>query len=741
MGTCNSRQTTVVIADNNLRTPAVECRQDVIKNVIDPGKLSMSMTSHATGSRSSDPAAEGARQAHHATTIPEESITAIISDVSVPRMRPPTEPTHVRKTSSVKEYLQAEGASCNRLMVHIETPFGLPIEEVYDGVHTGDVLGEGITGSVRLITHRVTGIQRAVKRLDLKDINSDDDMDRLLDEIKIMCCLDHPNVVCLEEVFEGENELFLTQELCDGGDLFDRLGDQLDERYTEARCARVIKQIISSVSYLHSKDIVHRDLKLENFLFSDNGADSELKMIDFGFSKHFVKGEELHETVGTPYTVAPEVILGKGYDEKCDVWAIGVITFLLLGGYTPFGGDCPEDDLNEVRLNIISGHVSFEDPVWRNVSEEAISFIKSLLVLDPQRRPKSSELKDHPWLKSMKRNSSHVSCDSDESSLSQTVVNGLLQFKNLSYTRKFLREIISYTLQPDQLTGLHEEFEKIDVDDKGEISLHCFKEALIATSDQHHLTEVEIEEIFNGLKVRNTDMSIRWHEFIAACLSQCQVDDRNIRLAFDRLDNERKGFITLSDLKIAMDFYGSDSRYDLQSMWINNIIDYKYDKEHMTYDDFYKLLTLDKDRECPGPMPLLRKSNPPKRVKVRSSLARSYINKGKFAYETYDEEIDDETRDDPAINRSKGRRHTLGPESNRDIRKIFLDGQEPSLVSNVKASRNIHDFILEASKRVEDENKKKEGVPERRVSITGTRGLFLRKETSDDTILRTLSSS
>ena len=109
-------------------------------------------------------------------------------------------------------------------------------------MHTGEELGRGVAGIVRLITHRDTGIQRAVKRLDLDLVNTDEDMDKLLDEIKIMCQLDHPNVVCLEEVFEGENELFLTQELCKGGDLFDRLDQQPDERYTEAGCAHLIKQ-------------------------------------------------------------------------------------------------------------------------------------------------------------------------------------------------------------------------------------------------------------------------------------------------------------------------------------------------------------------------------------------------------------------------------------------------------------------------------------------------------------------
>ena len=99
-----------------------------------------------------------------------------------------------------------------------------------------------------------------------------------------------------------------------------------------------MKQILCSVRYIHSKGIIHRDLKLENFLFSSKDPEtSELKMIDFGLSKHFFQGEVQNEAVGTPYTVAPEVITGA-YDERCDVWAIGVIAFLLLSGDPPFGG-------------------------------------------------------------------------------------------------------------------------------------------------------------------------------------------------------------------------------------------------------------------------------------------------------------------------------------------------------------------------------------------------------------------
>lgn len=736
MGSCQSSQHPAVVAANNNKQckPTVAHRQDPNEGV--PGSsstpsLAPSITSHDTMgmTRDSSELLEGLHLGHHIEKdpIPEEPIpTVISSDVSFPPTEeksddtfPSLKPTDQsrRRCGVVKDYLQASDSSTNRIMVHIETPFGLPIEAVYDGVHDGEELGDGIAGIVRRITHRDTGIHRAVKRLDLSLVTSDKDMDRLLDEIKIMCCLDHPNVVCLEEVYEGENELFLTQELCEGGDLFDRLDNQSNFCYTEAGCARLIKQIISSVSYLHSKDIIHRDLKLENFLFQDKTDDSELIMIDFGLSKHFVKGEVQHEVVGTPYTVAPEVILGKGYDEKCDVWGIGVIAYLLLSGETPFGGACEDDDKREVKRKILSGNVSFESEYWDHVSESAVDFIKSLLKLDPEERPSASELKKHPWLKSMKRNGAN---GVDELSLSSHVVNGLVSFKELSSTRKFLREIISYTLQPDQITGLHAEFEKIDVSDKGEISLSCFKEALIANSDQHSLSETEIEAIFNGLKVRNTDMSIRWHEFIAACLSQCSIDDRNIRLAFDRLDTERKGFITLKDLKKAMDFYGSDSRYDLQSEWINNVLDYKSDKQNMTFDDFYKLLKLDKERDIGSPKPMKSKPTPPRTGRGRRStnaLSSSCMIKptavDNMTLNWLTSPVDGDLSS--SLSKSGHRRHSLGPVLNLDMDKILLD--------DIKASRDIQKFIVEASKHVEEEKKDSK-------KISGTGGLFLRRRES-----------
>jgi calcium-dependent protein kinase len=201
--------------------------------------------------------------------------------------------------SSLKSSLHAGGDLQGRV-VRMETPFGKPIDAIYDGVHTGPILGSGVSGTVRLVTHIVTGVEYAVKTMDLGLISSEVAVNQLREEIYIMCQLDHPNIVRLEEVYEGLSEIYLVMELCVGGDLFDRLDEESDFHYTEAKCARLVKQMLSSVRYLHSKNIIHRDLKLENFLFSSSEPDSVLKMIDFGLSKHFSFGQVHHDAVGTP---------------------------------------------------------------------------------------------------------------------------------------------------------------------------------------------------------------------------------------------------------------------------------------------------------------------------------------------------------------------------------------------------------------------------------------------------------
>jgi len=462
--------------------------------------------------------------------------------------------------------------------VHMEVPFGKPIEEVYDGVHDGPVLGSGISGLVRLVTHKATGLKYAVKCLNLDLVDTEEGLQQLREEIYIMCQLDHPNIVRLEEVYESHSEIYLVQELCLGGELFDRLDEQPDYHYTEAQCARLIKQMLCSVRYIHSKGIIHRDLKLENFLFIDRGVDSELKMIDFGLSKHFKFGEVQHEAVGTPYTVAPEVIKGN-YDERCDVWAIGVIAYLLLSGESPFGGCGGPEPLMEVRDNILKGDFEFEpEEVWENVSSKAREFIIKLLVTDPNMRPTAREVQKDMWLKIKK---------SEDNVLNPSVVKALVNFKEYSDMRKLLCEVLSFTLIPGQIQGLRKEFEKMDTDGSGEISLSALKTVLLGNAAQGSLgalSEEEVDDIFNAMRVSKTETTIHWHEFIAAGLSHCKVDERNLKLAFDRLDADHTGYITFENF---MDLVGNGAAHSedgLRLMWCEaskNSTD-----DHIDYEDF-----------------------------------------------------------------------------------------------------------------------------------------------------------
>jgi len=346
--------------------------------------------------------------------------------------------------------------------------------------------------------------------------------------------------VRLEEVYESHSEIYLVQELCLGGELFDRLDEQPDYHYTEAECARLVKQMLSAVRYLHSRGIIHRDLKLENFLFTSTSADSELKMIDFGLSKHFRYGEVQHEAVGTPYTVAPEVIRGS-YDERCDIWAIGVIAFLLLSGEPPFGGCGGPEPLMTVRSNILQGAFAFEPAdIWDNVSDLAQQFIRDMLVTEPEKRPTAKNAQSHSWLKEWAIRGRAGT----DNVLNPNVIKALVNFKEFSDMRKLLCEVLSFTLLPDQIKELRREFEIMDTDGSGEISLAALKQVLMTNAGAGSLgalTEEEVEDIFNAMRVRKTETRIHWHEFIAAGLSQCQVDDRNLRLAFDRLDSDHKG--------------------------------------------------------------------------------------------------------------------------------------------------------------------------------------------------------
>ncbi|KAH7036644.1 kinase-like domain-containing protein [Linnemannia elongata] len=260
---------------------------------------------------------------------------------------------------------------------------------------TGRVLGEGTYATVREAVHIESGKRYAVKVISKKLMQGKENMIR--NEIAVLgqISVGHANILTLTDYFETLNNLYLVTELAEGGELFDRICRK--GSYYEHDAAQLVRTICQGVAYLHSKEIVHRDLKPENLLFKTEAEDSELLIADFGLSKIIDKEkfDLLTTTCGTPGYMAPEILQRSGHGKPVDMWAIGVITFFLLSGYTPFDRQNTVDEMHA----IIKSEYSFEPPeAWDGISDTARAFVRALLIANPNERMTAVQALDHPWL-------------------------------------------------------------------------------------------------------------------------------------------------------------------------------------------------------------------------------------------------------------------------------------------------------------------------------------------------------
>ncbi|RDX41969.1 Pkinase-domain-containing protein [Lentinus brumalis] len=209
----------------------------------------------------------------------------------------------------------------------------------------------------------------------------------------------HRNIVTLHDYFETAHNLYLCFDLCTGGELFDRICAK--GNYYEEDAAELIRTIMGAVKYIHDCGIVHRDLKPENLLFRTKDEDADVMIADFGLSR-VMDDEKFHlltEICGTPGYMAPEIFKKTGHGKPVDVWAMGVITYFLLCGYTPFDRDTQQQEMEA----IIAGDYRFEpEEYWAGVSETARDFVRDCLTIDPTSRPTAAEALKHPWLSSDK---------------------------------------------------------------------------------------------------------------------------------------------------------------------------------------------------------------------------------------------------------------------------------------------------------------------------------------------------
>lgn len=264
---------------------------------------------------------------------------------------------------------------------------GRPFREVYQ---LNARLKSGSFATVCRGTHRATGRKIAIKCVLRKDLPPNDDA-AVYDEVAILASLKHRYICPLIDFFDEKECYFLVMELMSGGDLFDRIGTKktYDERDARALC----QKMLDSMLFIHENNVAHCDMKPKNLLLRNDEDDSFIKLADFGFATRVYGPNSLTKQCGTPFFVAPEILMRTPYDQQSDMWSVGVIIFLLLSGNLPFMGRSQR----ELFRAIVIGKYEFDDEVWDSVSEHAKNLIQGLLVTDPAKRLTAKQALRSRW--------------------------------------------------------------------------------------------------------------------------------------------------------------------------------------------------------------------------------------------------------------------------------------------------------------------------------------------------------
>ena len=423
-------------------------------------------------------------------------------------------------------------------------------------------LGEGHFGSVRTAfkkreysPHKLF----AVKSIALKKLTEKEYQDLIL-EVKIISSLEHPHIVKFYETYHDNKYFHIVTELCRGNNLDKRL-KKMKGRMKEEHAKIIILKILHAINYCHSNGVVHRDLKPENIVFeSPNNGDSDsndyedeeensenyfnIKICDFGLSALKKNTDKLHTILGTPYYMAPEVLKGD-YNEKCDIWSIGAITYYLITDTEPFKGDTN----NQIFSRILFTEPDYSPSKFRNTSQILIDFLKKCFLKDPSTRPTAREALSHPWFETIFKKI-HSPKFIDENI-----------FYNISTTKKFSelkRLIMRYVVDNmghSELNIYKKAFLAFDKDNNGVITPDELKR-LFAVYHKN-LSEIQIKNIMSVSDERNDFLT--YHEFIIICL---QVDEflSPIKLldAFLFFDVDNNNEIDDDDLYLALLRWGKD---------------------------------------------------------------------------------------------------------------------------------------------------------------------------------------
>lgn len=394
-----------------------------------------------------------------------------------------------------------------------------------DYVLTNTELGDGCGGEV-MVAKASDGTQWAVKKC-LKENLPDEGRRRLEMEITVNLMLDHPHVVRVEHIYESESAIYLVMELLSGADLCTWL---MRGFYSEEKAARLSRQMLLALAYLHELGVAHRDVKPENFLFEDQQSE-RMKLIDFGFAG-FLSKQPFTETMGTHDYVAPDVLEGS-YTEKADLWSLGVTVFCMVTGRLPFHGCSPSETLNNVRRcsNRWESRLS-------HLSAEGKDFVRSLIVKDPRLRPSAESLINHPWIVGHTAQSPAV--------LQRNLFQSISNFTCLSHFRRACLSVLASSASSSAVSELQELFLALSDTGKGAVTSEKFADCLESMCQVERSASVEIFRLLD----EDGDGKVYYTEFLAAAMhDQAHLHADVVRRTFDHFDAEGTGFMNLDNVK------------------------------------------------------------------------------------------------------------------------------------------------------------------------------------------------
>jgi len=417
-----------------------------------------------------------------------------------------------------------------------------------DFYELGSRLGDGAFGSVFKGKCKRVNADRAIKAIELKAVK---DMAAFERETSIQMMLDHPNIVRLYETFRDAKKVYLVMELCTGGEFFDKIVEEGAKGFDESKVACYVNQMLAAICYCHANKICHRDIKPENFLMQSNLPDAKLKLIDFGLSTQFEPGKPLTTKSGTAFYVAPEVMNGK-YDEKCDIWSIGVMAFILFCGYPPFNADNDPEIIRKVK----EGKVVFLSPHWDKVSDAARSLVLQMFTKKPSDRPSAEILLQNSWL--------HATSDREATGPICTDFSGRLKsFQANSRFKKVALTALAQQLKDEDVEALQNTFRALDQNQNGMLAPQEIRAGMLKLGLK---VPDNLEET-----LRNVDSDgsgeLDYSEFLAATIDKQLYMQRDVCwAAFRTFDLDGDGKITQDELSQVLNADGVQSSLGAESI-------------------------------------------------------------------------------------------------------------------------------------------------------------------------------